>query len=960
MKPFLTVLLLAGAAMGTAIAGTPPDADSDAIAPHPENRITLTNNTGGAVTNYPLQFARPFVRGEVTQYPQLGICATSSCATVSSWLTTQADVKVRWDDGSAKHAILSILVPSLGTGSTYVTFRSQAVCNCGVPAALTKSQMLADGYDFDAQIQATQNSTIKTASARAMLNDWPQTTLGADITSTSATSITVTDGSAFPAAPFHILLDSEDMKVTGKGSGANWTVVRGTNGTAAATHANGASLWDTRVTYWTEGSVATTVVLADFSENHLYDFGWQPACVLTLSANASSSASTISVTDASCLNTPTAARLFRPANSVNNYAGPGTSEDVYICSKTGNTLNLGAPGCVTVPSIAGRAQHGTSALGFLSTDQIGADNAWQDPGTPVYNSVKPIFTATFWSGTNQVNVRVVAEIADTQRLQDQIYDVAVYAGHASPAQVYTQTNVIQRHSTWWTRTFWLGPAPPTIDIVHNVGYLASTNLMWNWDTTRNPRTSVMDGYFNSFQSRGTAIGSLGPFSYYDMGVTGGRPEIGPENAWFVDWLYTGYDKVKQVAFAAADLAGAWLGSLREGNNTKKYDTAGLYDGFGRPATVSNRKSITLTNGYNLGTAGDVVTPIGSYSGGPFHQLDTSHLYNQFMTLYEVTGDWWRLQSAMEWAHYTNMMASPDHNYGRGPTGAESYFNSSLRGMAWDLRLRAQLATFVPDDMTPEKTVFTGMVRDYLAAEEGILRFSNSYPGDPSYTTMYNWGRNTFTADQQGVTVGGQRSPMGIPWVYQFNAQPNYGIDATRTYGASSLFEMGYLACALGLARDMGLYTVSANNLLNYLGIYYKGAATDPSYNPILLNSGRTPAIKMGTPNSLITTWADMKAGYLASQADATSAGANVFQTMTDFGTDAQGGFGAISLAALASIATPTDQAWTTFAIPTRATFTTMNDDPRWSLMPRVHGGPLPGGGTVIRGRSVLPGSTVIH
>lgn len=70
--------------------------------------------------------------------------------------------------------------------------------------------------------------------------------LAAAIATTGATTITVT--SAWPAAgPFRIEIDSEIMEVTAGSSGTSWTVVRGKDGTTAATHANGAAVRRLRV-----------------------------------------------------------------------------------------------------------------------------------------------------------------------------------------------------------------------------------------------------------------------------------------------------------------------------------------------------------------------------------------------------------------------------------------------------------------------------------------------------------------------------------------------------------------------------------------------------------------------------------------------------------------------------------------------------------------------------------------
>jgi len=165
------------------------------------NSMTIVERAGVTTTNYPVQIGRPFVAGEIANSPQAIVNGTP--------VTTQADVKQRWTDGTVKHAILSFVIPSLpSNGSVTVTFRNQTSCNCGSGVRLTKAQMLDVAYDFDARIVLT-SGTSATISARAILNAW--------------------------------------------------------NGT---TNSYVGPLW-----YWTEGPVATTVILADHSTARANDVG---------------------------------------------------------------------------------------------------------------------------------------------------------------------------------------------------------------------------------------------------------------------------------------------------------------------------------------------------------------------------------------------------------------------------------------------------------------------------------------------------------------------------------------------------------------------------------------------------------------------------------------------------------------------------------------------------------------
>lgn len=155
------------------------------------NSLTITEKAGTTTANYPIQIGRPFASGEISQYPQAILDGTP--------VSTQADVKTRWPNGSVKHAILTFYIPTLTANSTVtVTFQNQATGNN--TSYLDTAGMLGAGYDFNAQMELTNGSTV-TADARTML-------------------------------------------------------------TASA------------YTYWLQGSVATSIILADHSMSRAYDIGF--------------------------------------------------------------------------------------------------------------------------------------------------------------------------------------------------------------------------------------------------------------------------------------------------------------------------------------------------------------------------------------------------------------------------------------------------------------------------------------------------------------------------------------------------------------------------------------------------------------------------------------------------------------------------------------------------------------
>lgn len=75
------------------------------------------------------------------------------------------------------------------------------------------------------------------------LNNSSSTTLSAAITTTDATTATVTNGTLFPSSGnFRILVDTELMLVGARSGNNLSSITRGIEGTTAATHSNGATV----------------------------------------------------------------------------------------------------------------------------------------------------------------------------------------------------------------------------------------------------------------------------------------------------------------------------------------------------------------------------------------------------------------------------------------------------------------------------------------------------------------------------------------------------------------------------------------------------------------------------------------------------------------------------------------------------------------------------------------------
>jgi hypothetical protein len=160
----LLLALLAGIPQGFSV-GKPTMRCANAATAPPRpvaNSITITNTRGAAIVNYPFQFGRPFLQRAIPHAPQVLINGRP--------VTTQADVKNRYPDGSVEFAVMAVVVPSLPNNMPVTLAFADTTRKDNTP--LTQAQMLDPSYNFDALMTLTPASgTAQTASARQMLSN---------------------------------------------------------------------------------------------------------------------------------------------------------------------------------------------------------------------------------------------------------------------------------------------------------------------------------------------------------------------------------------------------------------------------------------------------------------------------------------------------------------------------------------------------------------------------------------------------------------------------------------------------------------------------------------------------------------------------------------------------------------------------------------------------------------------
>jgi hypothetical protein len=826
------------------------------------NSIKITEKAGVSTTNYPVQIGRPFLQGEIANFPQAVVNGTA--------VPTQADLKQRYGDGSVKHAILSFLIPSLpANGSVTVTFQNQASAN---NAALTGQQMLDSAYNFDAEMQLTAPNCagcqVKTASARTML------------------------------------------------SAGDYT-------------------------YWTSGPVATTVIIADHASG-TYDLGWQNAKVTTLAAVLSPNATTLKVTNATGWTAP---MLIRVNGNSTDTSSNLSAEDIQVC-KVNTTvvphqLTIGTP--TSCPSLAGRGNPG-------ATWQLGMSaypNFWQEPASTKYKSFRPIFHATFWPGSHKVRVRFVGEIADTEKLQDQIYSLALRLGNSGPATVYTNPQVIHRAATRWTKEFWIGGAPSRIQIDHNLAYLAATKFIYNFDTTKSMSFASIQNKYDAWLSSPRDL-FQGATMETTMGSGGDNDHTGLYTAWDVWWLYTMDYRAQQMATESADLGAAWLFHYREGNVLKKLTRTALNGcgnlcdqaGLGHVLSLTSRPSISTRNLKRPDRLpGDNPIFVGSSSNGIW-TLGMNHTWEPYTVAYTLTGDFWYLEESWFWASfgagYTVGPAAAAHEYMRGPTGAEGTIVSEqckwdatakhwyaygyweeIRTQAWILRARVNTA-FVSPDNTPEKSYFETLTKDVIAGLEGWHNVPASL-NDASYKATWTWA-NTVQYNNCGISPLHVFGRGGSEFVQ--TSSPYYGIN--NTVAEANGYGVYYMMFALGRAAELGF---PANAIAQWSGKFYIDLITQSS-NPYLIQMGRYPTTRQ--PDfQWYSTWADFRNGYTPDYRDRT------FFTQDGYAY-IYSGMVAVAMAHQVTQSAASQQAWNFMKTKVLDTFSWVSPRAiKWAVIPRT-------------------------
>lgn len=474
-------------------------------------------------------------------------------------------------------------------------------------------------------------------------------------------------------------------------------------------------------------------------------------------------------------------------------------------------LDLGPLGKASARTMLAVGNYTVRSAGAVATTIILADHS----AAKRYDlgNIRPIFHATFWHDLKKVQVRIIAENANSEALKDVTYNAKIILGRKNPTVMFTAGNVTHYAETRWTKTFWIGGDPGPVNIDHNIAYLSSTFAFPNFDPSIKIAEKDIAATYKKYINADRGLYGDGGWQN-EMNATGGRPDIGPYTAQVAQWLLSGDHRLFEVVSDMADLAGAWPLQVRECDPAKA--------SFGHPISVYDRPSLWLNDDRGNAKPEDDIAIAGPRILNQKEQLwggwkeQVSHQPDPYSALYCLTDDFFALEQLQLWASASALRTAPAN---RGPTGGGGHggYHGEVRADAWLLRTRTHAADLSPDG-SPEKAYFAKLMADLIADWEGM----HGITGTPNENTAA-W---TYAKKRFASVV----SPHLHVWAVNERTQDEDrgGLLANTFSAAGAMWETYFVIFELGRAKEKGFAT---GPLLSHAGLMLTGQFAEPSYDP---------------------------------------------------------------------------------------------------------------------------------
>ncbi|HKW94431.1 MAG TPA: right-handed parallel beta-helix repeat-containing protein [Methylomirabilota bacterium] len=568
-------------------------------------------------------------------------------------------------------------------------------------------------------------------------------------------------------------------------------------------------------------------------------------------------------------------------------------------------------------------------------------------------ALHPIFEAWFYPAEGAVDLGYTVENTwassdRTKGMRDLRYGLTLRSGQASPRTRLVEPPFVHIGRSRWHKRFWVGVNPAAVRVDHNAAYLGSTGAIPNYDTAVRVRESLVASTYASWlrAPKGLAEenGALGSY-LTELTTTGASPWIGLSNTWDVLYLMTMDDRMREMSFGNADLAGRIPWHFREADSHagtgRFFDQAGRVDTQGRVVSVNARRTVSL---WDLGPGSDCgeayrrdrisverITDAG-WQTSRDHMPDTAYLP------YLLSGRYYYLEelqylAAFVVAHKIGCYDdSPGGGYHR--QGHNGFLHDTqVRGDAWGFRTLSY-AAFLSPQGTPEQDYFDDKLRNNIAAWEG----DHDVPlSDPAKEAQWSWAAK-HTRDPRGPSPLGLWRDRGPRFVEAPVVQDG------QVQGGASGWEEHFLLSALGMARGFGYPT---DGLLKFMAKLRLNLLLNPEANRHLIEAYRWPASLTATGN-WISSYASFGQHFTIAPTEWESVGS------------ADHDYGLIALAAVSYLTPYTVDgysgaaAWALYKRERPGQDHFASDSPKWAILPPA--GQVSGGaGSRQTARAVEPG-----
>ncbi len=411
------------------------------------------------------------------------------------------------------------------------------------------------------------------------------------------------------------------------------------------------------------------------------------------------------------------------------YVSEGQSLDLELSNSSGShsqngigktaILNTNVSGKINLSNISGSGYSGSLSAdlrnAIIDTDEL---KYWLKGEVCteilVQQKLNPSLTAAwearFYPDTDYIRISHSIENVEANFRGNIDYAVSISQGNSTPSTVYTKSSFQHNAMSRWRKVFWLGSAPPEVEIHYDLNYLISTGHIPNYDTSLTPSESAIAQLYSYWTAQDTDIMGLG---MHRDGYFAGDEEGALLQKWAVMYLLTWDNRLREIVVGESEVMGGVPVHYREYDKEKRF--------YGHTISIDDRPNVRTRTGAGL------PQPIGETS--THWAYDMAHQWSFNYLPYLITGDRWHLDESYFWSGFNLAYHNPEY---RGKSEGRLSFAHEVRGTAWAYRTLVQTASIAPDSHIEKAYFEDKIVNNISYIKSNIVYPLNwiSMAGDP--------------------------------------------------------------------------------------------------------------------------------------------------------------------------------------------------------------------------------------